>query len=106
MRKLSFTPILLFFPSFLFPCLPWLVLTQSTAKKYFGNENPIGKTLKVGGTKNFLVTGICKDAPDNSQIQFDFVGSFTTLSASTEEKYDEANYLTYLLLAENASIEK
>jgi putative ABC transport system permease protein len=83
-----------------------MVLTQSTAKKYFGNENPIGKTLKVGGTKNFLVTGICKDAPQNSQIQFDFVGSFTTLSASKEEKYDEANYLTYLLLAKNASIEK
>ncbi len=82
-----------------------LVVTESTAKKYFGAENPIGKTLKVGGTKNFLVTGICKDAPDNSQIQFDFVGSFTTLNASKEEKYNEANYATYLLLNEPTSVQ-
>ena len=83
-----------------------LVVTESTAKKYFGAENPIGKTLKVGGTKSFLVTGICKDPPGNSQIQFDFVGSFTTLNASKEEKYNEANYATYLLLNEQTSVKE
>ncbi|MCW3074566.1 MAG: hypothetical protein JWP69_1635 [Flaviaesturariibacter sp.] len=83
-----------------------LVVTESTAKKYFGNESPIGKTVKVGGTKSFLVTGICKDAPGNSQIQFDFVGSFTTLNASKEEKYTEANYATYLLLNKATSIKE
>ena len=81
-----------------------LVVTESTAKKYFGTENPIGKTLKVGGTKNFLVTGVCKDAPGNSQIQFEFVGSFTTLNASKEEKWNEANYATYLLLNDKTSV--
>ena len=75
-----------------------LVITQSMAKKYFGNDDPIGKTVKVGGTKDFVVTGIAADAPENSQIQFDFVGSFKTLNASKEEKWSEANYITYLLL--------
>src|SRR5215210_4825172 len=52
-----------------------IVLTQSAARKYFGNENPLGKTLKVGGTKDFLVTGITSDVPDNSKIKFDLVAS-------------------------------
>jgi putative ABC transport system permease protein len=75
-----------------------LVITATAAKKYFGSENPVGKTVKVGGTKDFLITGIAQDVPDNSQIQFDFVGSFSTLSASKEEKWNEANYITYLQL--------
>ncbi|MFN2458932.1 MAG: ABC transporter permease, partial [Chitinophagaceae bacterium] len=75
-----------------------VVLTQSTAKKYFGPENPIGKTLKIGGSKDFLITGICADAPDNSQVKFDFVATFTSLNAAKEEKWSEANYITYLLL--------
>ncbi|MBD0332334.1 MAG: ABC transporter permease [Chitinophagaceae bacterium] len=80
-----------------------VVITQSMAKKYFGSENPIGKTLKVGGTKDFLITGIAADAPDNSQIKFDFVGTFTSLNASKEEKWNEANYITYLLLKDKNS---
>ena len=34
--------------------------------------DPIGKTVKVGGTKDFVITGIAADAPENSQIKFDF----------------------------------
>ncbi|MDQ3278601.1 MAG: ABC transporter permease, partial [Bacteroidota bacterium] len=75
-----------------------LVITQTAAKKYFGTDDPIGKTVKVGGTKDFLITGLAQDAPANSQIQFDFVGSFTSLTASKSEKWSEANYITYLLL--------
>jgi putative ABC transport system permease protein len=75
-----------------------LVITESMARKYFGNEDPIGKTVKVNATKDFVVTGIAADAPNNSQIQFDFIGSFKTLNASKEEKWNEANYVTYLLL--------
>jgi len=75
-----------------------LVITQTMAKKYFGNEDPIGKTVKVEGTKDFVVTGVAADVPQNSQIQFDFVGSFKTLNASKTEKWSEANYITYLLV--------
>ena len=81
-----------------------LVVTRSMARKYFGNENPVGKTVKVGGEKDFVITGVCEDAPENSQIRFDFVGSFTTLGASREEKWNEANYITYLLVNQEEQI--
>ncbi|WP_017730862.1 ABC transporter permease [Nafulsella turpanensis] len=82
-----------------------LVITQSMAKKYFGSQNPIGESITVGGDKEFVVSGIAADASDNSQIKFDFVGSFTSLNASKEEKWSEANYLTYLLLRDEEAIE-
>ncbi len=81
-----------------------VVVTQAAAKKYFDRESPIGKILKVG-TKDFIVTGVSEDAPANSQIKFDFVGSFTSLNASKEEKWWEANYYTYVLLSSGNSFE-
>ncbi|MDB5229873.1 MAG: hypothetical protein JWN76_678 [Chitinophagaceae bacterium] len=78
-----------------------IVLTQSMSKKYFGDENPIGKTVTVG-IKQLIVSGIAADAPNNSQIKFDFVSSFMGFSSAKEEKWWEANYITYLLL-HNAS---
>jgi putative ABC transport system permease protein len=74
-----------------------LVVSESMGKKYFGEEDPVGKMVKVG-IKDFMVTGVVADAPGNSQIQFDFIGSFCSLNASREEKWSEANYVTYLLL--------
>ncbi|HVU54084.1 MAG TPA: ABC transporter permease [Puia sp.] len=76
-----------------------VVLTESMARKYFGNTDPIGKVLKINNNSNLTVTGIAKDAPDNSQIQFNFVASFTSLSQSRQEIYWTANYVTYFLLA-------
>jgi putative ABC transport system permease protein len=81
-----------------------IVLTDKMAEKYFGSADPIGKILRIGGTKDFIVTGIAKETPSNSQIKFDFVASFTSLGASKEEKWWEANYVTYLLLSPNAKI--
>lgn len=80
-----------------------IVFSRSAAKKYFGNEDPVGKTIKVAGNKDFLVTGIAEDAPDNSQIRFDFVATFSSLNAAKEEKWNEANYLTFLLLRDKSS---
>jgi putative ABC transport system permease protein len=78
-----------------------VVLTKSTAEKYFGNEDPVGKTLKVGNDSNlYRITGIMQDCPANSQIQLDLLASFSSLSITPdyEERYWDANYTTYLLL--------
>ena len=78
-----------------------LVITQSTARKYFGYNDPIGKAISVawyGPPKIFQITGVAADAPENSQIKFDFVGSFTSIGASKHEEWWTANYITYLLL--------
>jgi putative ABC transport system permease protein len=84
-----------------------VVLTESTAKKYFGDEDPIGKALKVGNDSNlYQVTGIIQDCPSNSQIKFDFLASFSSLgiTADYEKTYWDANYTTYLLLKNENSI--
>jgi len=82
-----------------------VVLTRSTAKKYFGNDDPIGKILVVSSNKtNFTVTGIAEDCPSNSQIKFDFLASFSSFGPAQEETYFNANYTTYLLLKDKNSI--
>ena len=75
-----------------------LVITETMAKKYFGNDDPVGKTLLIANSDNYLVTGIAQDAPGNSQMHFDFVASFTSLDASKTEDWWTANDITYLLL--------
>ena len=59
-----------------------IVLTEETAKKLFGNENPIGKriTKYSGDTITFAVTGVIKNVPDNSHLQFDGLSSFSTIA--------------------------
>ena len=84
-----------------------VLLTASTAKRYFGNENPIDKTLRVGNDSNlYRVTGVMQDCPSNSQIQLDLLASFSSLGITSdhEDTYWEANYTTYLLLKDRNSI--
>ncbi len=52
-----------------------VVLTQETAEKYFGQENPIGKTLLVSNDKSLEVTGVLHPLPSNSHIHFDMLVS-------------------------------
>ncbi|MCB9067073.1 MAG: ABC transporter permease [Calditrichae bacterium] len=52
-----------------------MVLTQQMATKYFGAENPIGKTLRLDNAVDFLITGIVSEAPLQSHIQYDFIAS-------------------------------
>ena len=53
-----------------------IVLTQSTAKAFFGNEDPINKVIKVDNEYDAKVTAIVADVPGNSTLQFDFVNAF------------------------------
>ncbi|HYF33515.1 MAG TPA: FtsX-like permease family protein [Chitinophagaceae bacterium] len=83
-----------------------IVITRDIARKYFGSANPIGKVLRVGENRDFMVTGVTEAPPSNSQIQFDFIASFSSLNASKVEKWWEANYVTYLLLSPNAELQR
>lgn len=77
-----------------------VVLSASTAYKYFGKEPALGKTLLVGSDESpYEVTGVMRDYPTTSQIKFDFLASFSSLRANQEESYFNANYTTYLLLS-------
>lgn len=82
-----------------------VVLTESTARKYFGSGEPVGKVLRVGtDSVDYLVTGVMKDCPSNSQFKFDFLASFSSLYANQEETYWDANYGTFFLLRERTSL--
>lgn len=50
-----------------------VVLTKTTAKKYFGNEDPIGKIIEFNKQQQLKVTGVAADVPANSHLQFDMV---------------------------------
>ncbi|MDP4249626.1 MAG: ABC transporter permease [Bacteroidota bacterium] len=78
------------------------VLTASTARKLFGNENPVGKTIThfESDTLSFTVTGIIRDVPQNSQLQFDALFSFNTVYKPQDMDNWGGNWLdTYLELS-------
>jgi putative ABC transport system permease protein len=82
-----------------------IVITASSAKKYFGDANPIGKVLKLNNTNNMLVTGVIEDVPAYSQIKFDMMGNYAILDRSKTRKWDSANDYSYLLLKPGADIQ-
>ncbi|MET3499335.1 putative ABC transport system permease protein [Mucilaginibacter rubeus] len=75
-----------------------VVITASTAKKYFGNEDAVGKVLKVNNKQNMMVSGVVEDVPEYSQIKFDMIGSYAGLEHAKTRKWDSANDYSYLLL--------
>lgn len=75
-----------------------IVVTKSMARKYFGTEDVIGKTLRVGKQRTFQITAVAADAPDNSQIPFDFILPFDNVAEPGQEDWWTANYATYLMV--------
>jgi len=76
-----------------------VILTESTARRYFGSADPLGKLLRVRtDSADYLVTGVMADIPSNSQFKFDFLASFSSLYANQDDSYWDANYGTFLLL--------
>lgn len=55
-----------------------LVVTESTAKRYFGEESPVGKILRLEKYINMKITGVIKDLPSQSHFKIDFLGSLST----------------------------
>ncbi len=57
-----------------------IVLTQSLAEKLFGQENPVGNTVKVDGEEEYIVTAVLQDIPQNSDMQFEFLLPYERIS--------------------------
>ena len=70
-----------------------IVLSESMVQKYFGDEDPMGKVMKVDSSReDFQVTGVMKDVPENSHIHFDFLASFITLKGRYPYYRDGSDY--------------
>lgn len=82
-----------------------VVITPGAAKRYFGNSNPIGQTIRYNNQYDFIVTGVMNKAPSNSSIQFDFLASLSSLDIIEKEliQYQSqlvqmGSFTTFLLL--------
>jgi len=85
-----------------------IVLSESSAKKYFGDVDPIGKMLLINGKDRAYITGIMKDIPNNSHFQADMLLSLSTLldvwNPGIGKRWISARASTYLLLRENIDV--
>ncbi len=84
-----------------------LLLTEESAQKLFGKEDPMGKTVLRYGrdTLTFTVTGILKNIPGNSHMQFDALSSFSTIYRPRDMENWGSNWLvTYLELKDNTDV--
>lgn len=84
-----------------------LVLSESYARKYFGQEDPMGQTLRIEQDSNLsVVTGVMEDFPRNSHFHCHILGSMSTLTENRDNlSWVNQNFHTYVLLAEGTDIE-
>ena len=84
-----------------------MVITESKARKYFGDEDPLGKTISVDGEFDFTITGVLKDIPQNSTIRFDILVpiAFSRTIGAWYDEWDRNSIQNYALLKPNTNIE-
>src|SRR5437773_556123 len=96
-----------------------LLLSESTAKKYFGNDEPMGKRLVLRDanyTRTFEITGVFKEFPSNSHLIVNHIASYSTLASISRQFGDTTNspetswgwydFYTYLQLKPHTDLEK
>jgi putative ABC transport system permease protein len=87
-----------------------IVLTAAMAEKYFGDENPLGKTLRVDNRFDLQVTGVIANVPDNTHLQFDFVAALPVINQFFRipefTSWWWPGVATYVRLAKGARVEQ
>ncbi|MCH7522096.1 MAG: ABC transporter permease, partial [Candidatus Marinimicrobia bacterium] len=77
-----------------------VVITESTARRYFGDEDPMGKILNSDRRRDFEVSGVIKDFPHNSHMHYDFIASMVSYDRSGNNMWVSNNFYTYVVLRE------
>jgi len=84
-----------------------ILITEDMARKYFGQEEAIGKIIRKDHDKNFIVSGILTNPPANSHLQFDFILPISSIAATDSDLKNNVwgnfNFYTYLQLNKNIS---
>ncbi|HEY6974873.1 MAG TPA: ABC transporter permease [Chitinophagaceae bacterium] len=83
-----------------------IVLTEKFAKTLFGNEDAMGKVVKIDNKDNFTVTGILKDLPNNTRFDFKYLVPWSYLRSlgGDDEYWGNNSTKTYVLLKPNATL--
>ncbi|MFC2169553.1 ABC transporter permease [Acidobacteriota bacterium] len=84
-----------------------LILSENMAKKYFGKEDPIGSIISVNNAHEFTVTAVMKNAPQNSELQFDMLipYEFLRITGQANEEFGSNSIFTFVRLHENTPVE-
>lgn len=88
-----------------------IVLSETEAKKIFGDKEPMGEMIDIEGHGSFLITGICKDLPQNTHMEFGAIASYATLLSGKKASHlsDKEGWqsfrgsFVYLLLNKDAN---
>jgi putative ABC transport system permease protein len=87
-----------------FSQLKSIVLTESSAKKYFGDDDPMNKILDIDGMGPYLVSAVIKNVPSNSHFTFDFLISARTIGGPIDANWGFYNFYTYIKLKNKTNI--
>jgi putative ABC transport system permease protein len=83
-------------------------ISLSTARKYFGDEDPIGKSIKLDNKTEYQITGVFEDIPENSHIKFDIVLPWSNLldilGTDYDDSWGDSGAFTYILFKKGVSI--
>jgi len=83
-----------------------IVITQTLAKKIFGDKDPVGQVIKVENDENYKVSGILKDLPNNTQFNFEYLMSYEhkTMKGYIDKDWTDVSIRTFVLLKPNTSL--
>ncbi|MEQ9593328.1 MAG: ABC transporter permease [Cyclobacteriaceae bacterium] len=87
-------------------------ISASASKRYFGDENPINKTITRNSNENYTIYGVFADPPLNTHLNFDFILSYNAYAVSDPENDVDANwswwdtYYAYIKISESVSIQQ
>lgn len=84
-----------------------VVITRETAQKYFGDEDPVGKMIRVNtDTSYYTITGVVEKVPVNAHFEFDLLASFLTHRRANDDFWLSNSFYTYILLKDGTSVEE
>jgi len=83
-----------------------ILISEEMRIKYFGDDNPVGKTLTIDENRDYKITGVFKNIPRNSHFRFNFLGSFLDYAGRHSDKWGILNYYTYILISKNYPVHK
>ncbi|TAG19388.1 MAG: ABC transporter permease [Cytophagia bacterium] len=86
-----------------------VIISSATAKRYFGDQSPMGKTLKIDNAIDVEVTGVFDDFAGYTHLDYDILGSFDTIkwaSRPDNQSWSNASFETFVLLNPNANVQQ
>ena len=83
-----------------------MVITEKTAKAFFGNEDPIGKTIRVDNKYDYAVSAVLKDLPNNTKFDFEYIlpWDFVRRQGGADSIWDKNSVQAYVMLKPNTDV--